>query len=201
VITTNGYTDGVVPWHRERIVPMSSTILGLERLGRERVEALLPAMTAVIDTNRVIVYARPTPDGEGILFGGRARFRPVSTATSARILHDQMLEIFPTLADVKITNAWSGLMAFTADYLPKLGVRDRVHYVLGCNGGSGVVLMPWLGRAVGRRIAGTDDPTQPMSSLAGIPYERQPLGEHTSKLVAAAGVWYGLRDRIDAVRP
>ena len=48
-------------------------------------------------------------------------------------------------------------MAFTADYLPKLGVRDRVHYVLGCNGGSGVVLMPWLGRAVGRRIAGTDD--------------------------------------------
>ena len=97
-------------------------------------------MTAVIDTNRVIVYARPTPDGEGILFGGRARFRPVSTATSARILHDQMLEIFPTLADVKITNAWSGLMAFTADYLPKLGVRDRVHYVLGCNGGSGVVL-------------------------------------------------------------
>ena len=201
VIATNGYTDRVAPWHRERIVPMSSTILGLERLGRERVEALLPAMTAVIDTNRVIVYARPTPDGEGILFGGRARFRPVSTATSARILHDQMLEIFPTLADVKITNAWSGLMAFTADYLPKLGVRDRVHYVLGCNGGSGVVLMPWLGRAVGRRIAGTDDPTQPMSSLAGIPYERQPLGEHTSKLVAAAGVWYGLRDRIDAVRP
>jgi hypothetical protein len=40
-----------------------------------------------------------------------------------------------------------------------------------------------------------------MSSLAGIPYERQPLGQHTSKLVAAAGVWYGLRDRIDAVRP
>ena len=110
VIATNGYTDRTMPWHRERIVPMSSTILGLERLGRERVEALLPAMTAVIDTNRVIVYARPTPDSEGILFGGRARFRPVSTATSARILHDQMLEIFPMLADVKITNAWSGLM-------------------------------------------------------------------------------------------
>ena len=69
MIATNGYTDRVAPWHRERIVPMSSTILGLERLGRERVEALLPAMTAVIDTNRVIVYARPTPDGEGILFG------------------------------------------------------------------------------------------------------------------------------------
>ena len=65
--------------------------------------------------------------------------------------------------------------------------------------------MPWLGRAVGRRIAGTDDPTQPMSSL-GIPNERQPLGEHTSKLVAAVlrGTAYEIgstlfgRDRLGA---
>ena len=76
VIATNGYTDRVVPWHRERIVPMSSTILGLERLGRERVEALLPAMTAVIDTNRVIVYAVPPRMARGSV-RGRARFRPV----------------------------------------------------------------------------------------------------------------------------
>ncbi|MEM9518715.1 MAG: FAD-dependent oxidoreductase [Actinomycetota bacterium] len=215
VIATNGYTDRAAPWHRERIVPMSSTILALERLGPERVESLLPAMTTVIDTNRVIVYARPTPDGDGILFGGRARFRPVSTETSARILHAQMLEIFPSLADVRVTNAWSGLMAFTADYLPKVGRHDDgTWFALGCNGGSGVVLMPWLGRAVGRRIAGTDAGgstsgggasdggagTQ-LSALDGLPYERQPLGRHTSKLIAAAGFWYGLRDRIDNRRP
>ena len=203
VIATNGYTDQAAPWHRERIVPMSSTILGLEPLGRDRVEALLPAMTTVIDTNRVIVYVRPTPDGEGILFGGRARFRPVSAETSARILHAQMVEVFPSLADVKVTNAWSGLMAFTADYLPKVGRHDDgTWFALGCNGGSGVVLMPWLGRAVGRRIAGTDEAgtsatDTPMSNLEGIPYERQPLGRHTSRFVAAAGLWYGLRDRID----
>ncbi|MEM9464218.1 MAG: FAD-dependent oxidoreductase [Actinomycetota bacterium] len=202
VIATNGYTDGAAPWHRERIVPMSSTILGLEPLGRERVESLLPAMTAVIDTNRVIVYARPTPDGEGILFGGRARFRPVSAETSARILHAQMVEIFPSLSDVKVTNAWSGLMAFTADYLPKVGRHeDGTWFALGCNGGSGVVLMPWLGRAVGRRLAGTDSTDVAVSNLAGIPYERQPLGRHTSRFVAAAGLWYGLRDRIDSRRP
>ena len=207
VITTNGYTDGATPWHRERIVPMASTILGLEPLGRARVEALLPAMTTVIDTNRVIVYVRPTPDGEGILFGGRARFRPVSAETSARILHAQMVDVFPSLAGVKVTNAWSGLMAFTADYLPKVGKHDDgTWYALGCNGGSGVVLMPWLGRAVGRRIAGTDeadgrDDGPPMSSLEGIPYERQPLGRHTSRFVAAAGLWYGLRDRIDKRLP
>ena len=103
------------------------------------------------------------------------------------------------------TNRSVGYGSYIVTHNTKIKTETALgHHViikLGCNGGSGVVLMPWLGRAVGRRIAGTDDPTQPMSSLAGIPYERQPLGEHTSKLVAAAGVWYGLRDRIDAVRP
>ena len=53
-------------------------------IGRERIEALLPAMIAVIDTNRGIVYARPTR-----MVRGSVRGRVVSvllTATSARIL-------------------------------------------------------------------------------------------------------------------
>ena len=120
VIATNGYTDRVVPWHRERIVPMSSTILGLERLGRERVEALLPAMTAVIDTNRVIVYARPTPDGEGILFGGRARFRPYRRRRRLGFSRPDARDL-PDARRCEDQNAWSGLMAFTADYSPSWG--------------------------------------------------------------------------------
>ena len=82
VLATNGYTDSSAPWHRSRVVPMSSSIIATETLGRERVEALLPAMTTVIDTNRVIVYTRPTPGGRRDLVwrpsqvsSGRARFR------------------------------------------------------------------------------------------------------------------------------
>lgn len=194
VLTTNGYTDRAAPWHRARIVPMSSTIIALEPLGRDRVEALLPAMTTFIDTNRLIVYARPTPDGNGILFGGRARFRPVSEETSARILRDQMVRIFPSLDDVRITHSWSGSMAFTPDFLPKVGRHDGLWYALGCNGGSGVVLMPWLGRAVAQRVLGAPEP---VSTLEGLPFKRQPIGRFTSTFVAAAGVWYRLRDEID----
>ena len=194
VLATNGYTDRSAPWQRARIVPMSSTIIALERLGRDRVRELLPAMTTFIDTNRVIVYARPTPDGEGILFGGRARFRPVSEETSARILYDQMVRIFPSLDGVQVTNSWSGSMAFTPDFLPKIGRHEGLWYALGCNGGSGVVLMPWLGRAVARRVLGVTEPT---SNLEGLPFTRQPLGRFTSKFVAAAGIWYRLRDEID----
>ncbi len=100
VLATNGYTDRSAPWHRARIVPMSSSIIAVEDLGRDTVEELLPAMTAVIDTNRVIVYARPTPDGHSILFGGRARFHPVGPDTGAKILYDQMRRVFPSLEGV-----------------------------------------------------------------------------------------------------
>lgn len=197
VLTTNGYTDAAAPWHRARIVPMASTIMALEPLGHERVAELLPAMTTFIDTNRVIVYARPTPDGEGILFGGRAKFRPISEETSARILYDQMVRIFPSLDGVKVTNCWSGYMAFTPDFLPKVGRHDGLWYALGCNGGSGVVLMPWLGRAVARGVLGHDGP---VSSLEGVPFKRQPFGRFTSTFTAVAGAWYRLRDEVDMRR-
>lgn len=200
VLATNGYTDGAAPWHRARIVPMSSTIMALEPLGHDRVRELLPAMTTFIDTNRVIVYARPTPAGDGILFGGRAKFRPISETTSAAILYDQMVRIFPSLDGVTITNCWSGYMAFTPDFLPKVGrpsAQRPMWHVLGCNGGSGVVLMPWLGRAVARGILGERGP---VSHLEDVPFKRQPLGRHTSKFTAAAGAWYQLRDRIDMRR-
>ncbi len=213
VLATNGYTDRSAPWHRARIVPMSSSIIATEPLGREMVESLLPAMTAVIDTNRVIVYARPTPDGEGILFGGRARFRPVGADTGARILYDQMMRVFPSLEGIPVTNAWSGFMAFTTDWLPKIGIHNGMHYVLGCNGGSGVVLMSWLGGKVGRRLAGESDRAgesgqageagtseEASSSLEGIPFDRQPLGSYTSAFVPLAGIWYRIRDAIDQRR-
>lgn len=197
VLATNGYTDSSAPWHRSRIVPMSSSIIATETLGRERVEALLPAMTTVIDTNRVIVYTRPTPGGEGILFGGRAKFHPVGSDTGARVLYDQMLTVFPSLAGVKVTNAWSGYMAFTKDWLPKIGQHDGLYYALGCNGGSGVVLMSWLGRKIGQQAVGDE---AGRSSLEDIGFRRQPLGRWTSAGVPLAGIWYRTRDAIDSHR-
>ncbi|MDG2219243.1 MAG: FAD-binding oxidoreductase [Acidimicrobiales bacterium] len=197
VLATNGYTDSSAPWHRARIVPMSSTIIATETLGRERVEALLPAMTTVIDTNRVIVYARPTPGGEGILFGGRAKFHPVGPDTAASVLYNQMMKVFPSLAGVKVTNAWSGYMAFTKDWLPKIGQHDGLYYALGCNGGSGVVLMSWLGRKIGQQAVGDE---AGRSSLEDIAFRRQPLGRWTSVGVPLAGIWYRTRDAIDSRR-
>lgn len=197
VIATNGYTDTLSPWHQRRLMPISSTISASEHLGAERVRAVLPRGCPVIDTRRVVCYARPAPGGEHILFGGRARFSPLGPAESARILHGQLCEMFPQLADIRVTNAWSGLMAFTFDFMPKIGVHAGVHYAIGCNGGCGIVMMSWLGRQVGRRILGSA--ARP-SAFEGLDYQGRPLYTGNPWFVPIVGNWWRLRDWLEIRR-
>lgn len=191
---TNGYTGGATPWHRKRIIPISSTLMSTERLGKEQVERLIPQLCAIIDAKRVIVLARPTPDHQAILFGGRAKFQPISAHDSVRILHREMVRMFPSLSAVRVTNAWSGYMGFTFDFLPKLGVQDGVHYALGCNGGAGIVMMSWLGRKMAASILGGSNRA---SAFAGLPFETRPFYAGTPWFLPVVGNYYRLRDWID----
>lgn len=194
VLATNGYTDNAAPWHKRRIVPISSTMVATASLGQARVAAMLPKGCAVIDAKRVIAFARPSPDGTRVLFGGRARFYPITLRAATRILHDQMLAIFPDLADVQVTHAWTGRMGFTFDFLPKLGIHEGVHYALGCNGGCGIVMMSWLGREVGRKIAGTANRS---SAFDNQQFRTQPLYAGRPWFLPIVGTYYRFRDWLE----
>ncbi len=189
-----GYTDAAMPWLKRRIIPMSSTIMATAPLDPSLVASLLPAGCPTIDAKRVISFARPSPDGRHILFGGRARFYPLSAEKSVRILHAHMVETFPELAGVKIINAWSGLMAFTFDFLPKLGREDGVDYATACNGGSGIVMMSWLGRKMAWNILGGANRG---SAFENLPFKTQPLYTGTPWFIPFIGEWYRFRDWID----
>ncbi len=194
IIATGGYTDRALPWFRRRVIPISSTIIATEPIGRDRVAALLPQQCPVIDTKRVISFARPSPDGTRILFGGRAKFTPTGEVQSARLLYKQMHHIFPELADVKVTHSWAGLMAFTFDFLPKIGTHNDWHYAIACNGGSGIVLMSWLGRKAAQKILGTANAP---SALDGLPFKSHALYKGIPWFVPLVGSYYRLRDWFD----
>lgn len=194
VLAANGYTDQVSPWHQRRVIPISSTIVASENLGEDRVRELLPRLCPVIDTKRVICFARPTPDHKAILFGGRARFSPLGPVESAKILHGQLCAMFPGLADIKVNRAWAGMMAFTFDFLPKAGTHNGLHYAIGCNGGCGIVMMSWLGRHVARRILGT---TNRVSAFESLPFKTQPLYSGTPWFIPIVGTWWRLRDWLE----
>jgi glycine/D-amino acid oxidase-like deaminating enzyme len=153
VIATNGYTGDATPDLKRRLIPLASHIIATEELPADLARTLIPKGRTLADTKRVLCYYRMSPDGKRMIFGGRARFTPVTAAVSAPILHRFMTDRFPQLEGVRVTHAWTGNVAFTWDALPHTGMLDGMHYALGCNG-SGVAMMTYLGYQTARRIIG-----------------------------------------------
>ena len=153
VIATNGYTGDATPELKRRLIPLASHIIATKELPPDLARTLIPKGRTLADTKRVLCYYRMSPDGKRMIFGGRARFTPVTPAVSAPILHRFMTDRFPQLKGTRVTHAWTGNVAFTWDALPHTGTLDGMHYALGCNG-SGVAMMTYLGRQTARRIVG-----------------------------------------------
>jgi glycine/D-amino acid oxidase-like deaminating enzyme len=154
IMATNGYTPPrLVPGLRRAIVPVGSYQIATEPLGEATAERLLPKRRNAWTARRLLNYFRRSPD-DRILFGGR---HTLSTGRelmhSAIDLRASMLEIFPELEDAEITHSWSGTVGVTFDLLPHIGTIDGIWYAMGYSG-HGVGLSTYLGREVGRIVAG-----------------------------------------------
>jgi glycine/D-amino acid oxidase-like deaminating enzyme len=193
VIATNGYTGGVTPALRRRVVPVASHIIATEALPPDLARSLIPKGRILSDTRRVLCYYRMSPDGTRMVFGGRARFTQVDATVSAPILHRYMTDRFPQLRGVKLTHAWTGNVAFTLDALPHMGQRDDLHYCLGCNG-SGVAMMTYLGWQTARKIARVANYD---CSLDTEEFPDHPLYSGNPWFLPVVGGYYRLRDQLD----
>lgn len=193
VIATNGYTGDVTPRLKRRLVPIASHIIATEELAPELATSLVPKGRTLSDTPRVLCYYRMSPDGKRVIFGGRARFTPVSPQTSAPILHRFMLDRFPQLRGVRVTHAWTGNVAFTLDAVPHMGRDEMMHYALGCNG-SGVAMMTYLGYQIGRKIAGKSNV---VCAFDAPEFPGHPLYNGNPWFLPLVGGYYRIRDRVD----
>ncbi|WP_108663191.1 NAD(P)/FAD-dependent oxidoreductase [Acuticoccus kandeliae] len=154
---TNGYTGTLFPALRRRIVPIASHVIATEPLDPAIAASLSPKGRTLSDSRRVLCYYRVSPDGTRMVFGGRARFTAVDPRMAGAVLHGFMLKRFPQLAGTRITHSWSGFTGFTFDALPHVGMKDGIHYALGCNG-SGIALLSYLGAKAGEMLAGDPRP-------------------------------------------
>ncbi len=153
LIATNGYSGALSPWHRRRVIPIGSYQISTERIGVERIRSLIPNGRNISDSRRVVVYYRPSPDRERMVFGGRAALSEQNPLACVARLKSMMTRIFPELRPVRIEHAWVGWVAYTFDTMPHLGVRNGIHYCMGyC--GQGVPLAPYFGMRIGQQMAG-----------------------------------------------
>ena len=124
---------------------------------------------AIADARFTVHYFRTTPDGRLAFgagvgaagFGGRVDRRYDSDPRAEERARASLRRFFPTLADVRIDDAWGGPIDISPDRLPMIGSRHggRVHFAHGFSG-NGVAPAVFAGRV----LAGLVDEPQRESS-------------------------------------
>ncbi|MBN8875758.1 MAG: FAD-binding oxidoreductase [Rhodospirillales bacterium] len=193
MVATNGYTAKELPWFQRRVVPVTAFIMATEPLAPGVMDAILPKRRMVSDTRRELSFYRPSPDHTRILFGGRPTAFVNDEREAAVGLRARMVQVWPQLADVKVSHAWRGNVAMTFDQLPHLGQEQGVHYALGCNG-NGVALMSWMGHQTALRILGRQN--RP-SAFENRPFPSMPGYHNRAWFLPLVSAGYHFRDFLD----
>lgn len=194
IYATNGYTGkDASPELARRLVPVKSYQIATEPLPVDLVAELIPNGRMVSDTRRDLIYTRISPDGTRLLFGSRPGVFEMTEKQAAKRIYARMVAIWPQLGGVKITHAWVGSVAMTADKIAHIGERDGAHFAAGCNG-NGVALMTYLGYQVARKILGQQNMP---SAFDREKFMAVPLYSEKPWFLPVFTSWYRLRDFLD----
>jgi glycine/D-amino acid oxidase-like deaminating enzyme len=192
IVGTNGYTGGLTPSLRRRLLSIGSFIIVTDPLPADLAAELSPHGRMFFDTKNFLYYWRLTPDNR-MLFGGRASMWPSSILHTAEILQRSMVRVHPQLAGTRIAYAWGGRVAFTFDRMVHAGRADGVTYAVGCCG-SGVAIMPWLGTRIAEWVGGAAAP-----ELASLKFPLVPAPyEGRAWFLPFAGEYWKAKDRLAA---
>jgi glycine/D-amino acid oxidase-like deaminating enzyme len=170
------------PQFGRRLVTWSSYIVLTEPIPDRLAEIGWTGGEGVADSRFTLHYARTTPDGRIALgggggragLGGRIGKAFTHDAGSARRAAEGLRRWFPSLADVRIDDAWGGPIDVDDDHRPWFGTLPggRVHFGLGYSG-NGVAPAVLGGRILAALAAGRgrDDESAslPIAGLRGTP--------------------------------
>ncbi len=193
VIATNGYTSGLTPWLRRRVIPIGSYVIATEPIDEGVMDRLMPTNRIVSDSRKVVYYYRPSPDRRRIVFGGRVSSSETNTKRSAIRLKRDLDRLFPDLRDTRISHSWMGYVAYTFDSLANAGKRNGMHYAMGyC--GSGVSVASYLGMRVGQQVLGLKDGR---TAFDGIPMTTRPLYLGRPWFLPVSVAWFRFVDGLN----
>ena len=135
------------PWFGRRLVTWSSYIVLTEPIPDRLADIGWTGGEGVADARFTLHYLRTTPDGRIALgggggragFGGRIGDVFTDDLGDARRAAAGLRRLFPSIADVRIEDAWGGPIDITGDHLPWFGsVRNRPIHFGHCYSGNGV---------------------------------------------------------------
>jgi glycine/D-amino acid oxidase-like deaminating enzyme len=156
LIATNGYTGKATPQLRRRIVPFHGFMAATGPLPPGLLARVLPNRRIFHDSFNNLIYMRPAPDSERLLFGGLSGPPTRDLPAKARRLQEAMVRVLPDMRGIAFSHIWTGQCAATFDLYPHIGRIDGLHFAMGyCFGG--VTMGTWLGHKSALRILGRPD--------------------------------------------
>ena len=191
IVGTNGYTGGLTPSLRRRIMAISSFIIVTDPLrpSRHRDQPARPDVLRHQELPLLLAAHAGQPNavrrtGQHVADVGRPGGGDPATRDG---------RVHPQLWQTPIAFAWGGRVAFTFDRMVHAGRADGVAYAVGCCG-SGVAVMPWLGMRVAEWVGGGDPPEIASLSfpLVPAPYEGR------AWFLPLAGEYWKAKDRLAA---
>ncbi|NID05796.1 FAD-binding oxidoreductase [Luteibacter jiangsuensis] len=188
VLACGGYLAGLDRRIDRAVLPIATYVMVTEPLG-ERLGECLRTRAAVYDTRFAFDYYRPLADTR-LLWGGRISVRDRSPRAVQRLLKRDLARVFPSLADVRVEQAWSGLMSYARHEMPQVGTHGNGLWYAQAFGGHGLAPTCAAGEALAEAIA-SGEPVLDTYAGFGLDPVHRPFGY----LAAQGTYWkYELRD-------
>ncbi len=193
VLAGNAYLDRLEPEVQSKIMPVGTYIAATEPLEENRAESLIKNDIAVADCNFVLNYFRLSRDRR-LLFGGRVSYSALMPPNLPNAMRRKMLQVFPSLADVRFDYTWGGFVAITMERTPHLGrLGGNIYFAQGFSG-QGVAFTGVAGKILAEAIAGQ---AGRLDLLARLPHTTFPGGRlFRTPTLALAMLWFRLRDML-----
>jgi gamma-glutamylputrescine oxidase len=187
------YGPQVAPALAPRIMPVGTYIVATEPLDPALCQQLIPSQAAVCDNNLVLDYFRFSADHR-MLFGGRVSYTTMTPPHLAETMRQRMVQVFPQLAQAKVSHVWGGFVDITMSRAPDFGrIHPNVYYLQGFSG-HGVALTGLAGRVVAEAIA---QQSSRLDVFAQLKHHNFPGGSWLRTPVLALGMaWHRLLDRM-----
>lgn len=193
ILAANAYADALHPAVRRSVIPVPSWQMATNPLPLSLRLSILPQGQSGSDMRRLLRYFRLDSAGR-FLIGSRGAFADPQPAAVLRRLARAARAIFPQLVGIPFAYHWGGLVAMTADHLPRLHVlAPNLFAGFGYNG-RGVALATVMGRELAALAAGT------APEALGLPCTNvKPIRLHAATRLGVRALvqWYRLLDAID----
>jgi gamma-glutamylputrescine oxidase len=186
------YGDRIAPEIRPRIMPVGTYMIATEPMSSSRADALIPCRAAVSDNNFILDYFRLSQDNR-LLFGAGDSYSAATPSNLVERIRSRLLNVFPSLTDLKIDYAWGGFVDITMNMAPDIGrVEKNIYYLQGFSG-HGVAFTGMAGKLVAEAVAGQAEKFDLFSRLHHYSF---PGGELMRKPILMLGaLFYQLKDK------